>query len=65
MVIVNNILKQNTFFISIAFQVVKTVAKQMKIVCGTQKTEVKSWFPELSDRKNNNICVWRWGQSSL
>ena len=52
MVIVN-ILKQNTFCISIAFQVVKTVATQMNIVCGTQETEVKSLFPELSDKCNS------------
>ena len=29
----------------------KNVAKQMKkISCGTQETEGKSWFPELSDK---------------
>ena len=30
----------------------KNVAKGMKkVACGTQKTQGKSWFPELSDKR--------------
>ena len=45
--------------ISFCISGTKNVAKQMrKIACGTQKTEGKSSFPELSDKCKLFYCVF-------
>lgn len=37
----------------------KNVAKNMeKVSCGTQKTQGKTWFPELSDKCKQNLFAF-------